>query len=43
MVRDQRVHRRMFDENGQPDEVWNQRLWIQPGGYNMRSIRQEIF
>lgn len=43
MVRDQRVHRRMFDENGQPDEVWNQRLWIKPRGFTTSTLRQDQY
>ena len=43
MARDQSAHRKAFDENGQPDEVWNQRLWMRPGGYNIRAMRQLMY
>ncbi|CBY19249.1 unnamed protein product [Oikopleura dioica] len=34
IVRDQTIHRELFDANGQPEEVWNQRIWLRPRGFH---------
>lgn len=43
MIRDNEVHRREYIENGSPEAVWNQRIWIRPDKYSIRAFKQGLY
>jgi len=43
MIRDNEVHRREYIENGSPEAVWNQRIWIRPDKYSVRAFKQGLY
>merc|ERR1712212_388691 len=43
IFRDQILHRKVYEEAGAVDEVWNQRIWISPEYYSMRLFAEGIY